>query len=117
PVILHYFGGMSMQRITSELKVKRPAIGTRLHRGRKMLAERLARQGVKLENATLASLLAVLVPASVVSAIVASAGNARVPASAATLPAAIARTLGAVCLAAARRPLRVAVVVLVLMCG
>src|SRR5262249_10368621 len=54
PVILHYFGGMGLARIAAELKLKRPAVATRLHRGRKMLAEKLAQRGVKLEDSALA---------------------------------------------------------------
>src|SRR5436305_974544 len=45
-VILHYFGGMTLELIAIELKISKQAVGTRLHRGRKMLAEKLARQGV-----------------------------------------------------------------------
>src|SRR5688572_24705592 len=73
-VILHYFGGLSLERIAVELKLKRPAVATRLHRGRKMLAERLAQRGLLLEHQTLAAALGVLVPAGVVQAIVSSAG-------------------------------------------
>src|SRR6187455_2623984 len=40
PVILHYFGGLSLDGIAVELKLKRQAVGTRLFRGRKMLAGR-----------------------------------------------------------------------------
>src|SRR5437763_4357008 len=68
-VILHYFGGMTLELIAVELKISRQAVGTRLHRGRKMLAEKLARQGVRLDEHAMVAALGVNVPAAVVSAV------------------------------------------------
>jgi RNA polymerase sigma factor (sigma-70 family) len=120
PVILHYFGGMSLERIADELKLKRPAVATRLHRGRKMLADRLGRHGVRLDNATLAGLLAVLVPTAVVSSVVAAARGISVSggmqASATTIGISIAETLRAVAWGTLRRPMRNAIVVAALAC-
>jgi RNA polymerase sigma factor (sigma-70 family) len=69
PVVLHYFGGMSLEAIAGELKVTRAAVGTRLHRGRKMLGERLERRGLHLDGSMLTAAMAVVVPASVVAGV------------------------------------------------
>lgn len=70
PVVQHYFGGMPLELIAREMKITRSAVATRLHRGRKMLAEKLSRSGLQFEGATLAAAMAVVVPTTVVSAIV-----------------------------------------------
>ena len=109
-VVLHYFGGLTLEMIAVELKISKQAVGTRLHRGRKMLAARLDRQGVRLENGALATALAVLVPAAVVSAIVKSATSVSVPAAAASMPATMTQMLRAMAVGAAQRPLRLAAI-------
>ncbi len=119
PVILHYFGGLDLNRIAAELKLKRPAVATRLHRGRKMLEGHLAKRGMRLENGTLASLLAILVPAGVVEGIMAASGGMKVPAqmhAAATLPTVIGNTLRALAVTAVRRPIAVAAITASLAC-
>ncbi|MFT3785614.1 MAG: sigma-70 family RNA polymerase sigma factor [Tepidisphaeraceae bacterium] len=67
PLVLHYFGGMSLELIAKELKINRQAVGTRLHRGRRLLAERLQPHGldVRVGRGATALLLASLVPAAV----------------------------------------------------
>ncbi|MFT3786102.1 MAG: sigma-70 family RNA polymerase sigma factor [Tepidisphaeraceae bacterium] len=64
-LVLHYFGGLSLDAIARELKVQPTTVGTRLHRGRKLLGERLTQHGITIDNAGLAVLLAALVPAAV----------------------------------------------------
>src|SRR5581483_1969114 len=108
-VVLHYFGGMTLELISVELKISKQAVGTRLHRGRKMLAEKLERQGVKLENGAIASALAVLVPAAVVSAIVKSASSVQMPSAVSSLPMTMTAMLRAMAVGAVQRPLRLAV--------
>src|SRR4051794_33756568 len=71
-VVLHYFGGMTLELISVELKISKQAVGTRLHRGRKMLAEKLNKQGVKLSDAALAGALAGVGPAGVGAGVVSS---------------------------------------------
>src|SRR4051794_29221675 len=116
-VILHYFGGMTLELIAVELKISKQAVGTRLHRGRKMLGERLSKQGVKLDNGALTTALAIVVPASVVSTIVRSAHSLPIHAAAAGVPAAMTSMLHAVSTVAMQKPLRVAAVALALMVG
>jgi RNA polymerase sigma factor (sigma-70 family) len=113
-VVLHYFGGMTLEMIAVELKISKQAVGTRLHRGRKMLAERLDRQGVKLENGDLVTALSVLVPATVVGAIVKSATAVQVPASIGKLPVTMTAMLRAMAVGAAQRPMRLAVLLVAL---
>src|SRR4051812_45414467 len=45
PLVLHYFGGLPHADMARELGIKAPTLNVRLFRGRKMLAERLARRG------------------------------------------------------------------------
>src|SRR5437763_1073960 len=110
-VILHYFGGMTLELIAVELKISRQAVGTRLHRGRKMLGERLAGSGVRLDNGALATALGVIVPAAVVSAMVRSAQRLASPASAGvpvTMTGTMTGMLHAIASVAVHRPLRFA---------
>lgn len=112
-VILHYFGGMTLELIAVELKISRQAVGTRLHRGRKMLGERLAGLGVRLDNGALATALGVIVPAAVVSAMVRSAQRVASPASAGvplTMTGTMTGMLQAIASVAVHRPLRFAAV-------
>jgi RNA polymerase sigma factor (sigma-70 family) len=115
-VILHYFGGMTLELIAQELRITRPAVGTRLHRGRKMLAERLSRQGVRLNEATLTAALGVLVPATVVGAVLRAATRQPAPAVTA-MPAAMRQMLQTITMATVQRPLRMATLSAVLALG
>jgi RNA polymerase sigma-70 factor (ECF subfamily) len=120
PLILHYFGGMNLERIATELKAKRPAIATRLHRGRKMLGKHLTQRGIKMEDAALGSLLAVLVPAEVISRLASSAGKMTLTpeaSHAAMLPLVITRTLRAVAYGALHRPIITLALALTLISG
>ncbi|HEX3358803.1 MAG TPA: sigma-70 family RNA polymerase sigma factor [Tepidisphaeraceae bacterium] len=115
-VILHYFGGMTLELIAQELRITRPAVGTRLHRGRKMLAERLSRQGVRLNEATLTAALGVLVPAAVVGAVLRAATQQPAPVVAG-MPVAMRQMLQTITLATAQRPIRVAALAAALALG
>lgn len=46
PLVLHYFGGMSQDEMARELGCRPGTLRVRLHRGRQMLAGRLAKRGV-----------------------------------------------------------------------
>jgi RNA polymerase sigma factor (sigma-70 family) len=117
PVILHYFGGLNLDQVAVELKLKRQAVATRLFRGRKMLAEQLGRQGMKLDDNTLVALLAVAVPTAVVSSVMASVHSQPMPVAAASLHITIADTLRAVAMGGMGRGLRIALVAGVLAMG
>ena len=109
-VILHYFGGMTLELIAAELKITKQAVGTRLHRGRKMLGERLSQQGVMLDERTLNAALGVMVPAAVVGALIRHGASVCVPRVAPALPAAMGQMLHAVAAASLGKPLRLAAV-------
>jgi RNA polymerase sigma factor (sigma-70 family) len=53
PLVLHYFGGMSHEQISQEMKCTPAALGVRLHRARKMLGKRLTARGMSIEGAAL----------------------------------------------------------------
>jgi RNA polymerase sigma factor (sigma-70 family) len=46
PLVLHYFGGMSQEDMAAELACRPGTLRVRLHRGRHMLARRLAKRGI-----------------------------------------------------------------------
>ena len=82
PLVLHYFGGMTLDAIARELRIKRPAVGVRLHRGRKMLGERLHGRGLAFgDDGALAAIIATLVPAAVLSSLIRSSSAASHPAA------------------------------------
>jgi len=58
PMILYYFGGMTPVSIARQLGCRPKALGMRLFRGRKMLAEQLASRGLPIGAAALAVALA-----------------------------------------------------------
>lgn len=58
PMILYYFGGMTPVSIARQLGCRPKALGMRLFRGRKMLAEQLASRGLPVGAAALAVMLA-----------------------------------------------------------
>ncbi len=116
-VILHYFGGMSLELIAHELKISKQAVGTRLHRGRKMLGERLSKQGVRLDDRVLMSALAVLVPAAVVRSVVRSASSTTMTSAASIMPGAMAQLLHSITVATIQRPLRLAAMAATLTVG
>ncbi|HEX3530170.1 MAG TPA: sigma-70 family RNA polymerase sigma factor, partial [Thermoanaerobaculia bacterium] len=66
PLVLHYFGGLSHDQISKEMKCTTAALGVRLHRARKMLGKRLSARGISLEGAALGVALAAAVPAAFV---------------------------------------------------
>src|SRR4051812_27085177 len=110
-VILHYFGGMTLEHIAVELKISKQAVGTRLHRGRKMLATQLNKQGVKLTDAALVGALGVVVPAAVVSMIVKSSTTLPLHSTAtaaASMPMAMTSLLHAIGAVAVQKPIRLA---------
>ena len=63
PLVLHYFGGLSHDQISREMKCTTAALGVRLHRARKMLGKRLSARGISLEGAALSTALAAAIPA------------------------------------------------------
>lgn len=73
PLVLHYFGSMSLESIAGELKIGKQTVGTRLHRARKMLATKLSAHGIQLDAPVLATALSIVVPAAVVETIVRAA--------------------------------------------
>lgn len=73
PLVLHYFGGMSMESIANELALSKTAVGTRLHRARKLVADQLSLRGLSFDAGTLTTAIASLVPLAVVSNLVTSA--------------------------------------------
>src|SRR5206468_11293940 len=101
---------MSLELIARELKATRNAVGTRLHRGRKMLAAQLGKQGVQLSDTMFASALAILVPAAVIRGVMQSVNLSCAPAPVAALPGAVTQMLHMVSALTTRRALRVAVV-------
>ena len=62
PLVLHYFGGLSHDQISKEMKCTTAALGVRLHRARKMLGKRLTARGISLEGVALSAALAAAVP-------------------------------------------------------
>lgn len=73
PLVLHYFGGMSMESIAGELGLTKTAVGTRLHRARKLVADQLDARGLSFDTGTLTRMIACVVPIAVVSNLVSSA--------------------------------------------
>src|SRR3954453_2011260 len=61
PLILHYYGGLSREEMARELNCKANTLGVRLHRGRDMLAKRLAKRGVSVSGVILGVLTAEIV--------------------------------------------------------
>jgi RNA polymerase sigma factor (sigma-70 family) len=119
PLVLHYFGGMTLELIAGELKVSRPAIGTRLHRGRKMLAARLTKDGLSLDQPTFGAVLSLLVPSTVIAGVLRATGTLHAPhaASSAGMSAIVGQMLHAVSAITTHRAIRIAVVLLALSGG
>ncbi len=61
PLVLHYFGGLSHDQISQEMRCTTAALGVRLHRARKMLGKRLTVRGVNLERGALGAAIAVAI--------------------------------------------------------
>lgn len=61
PLVLHYFGGLSHEDLAKELRCTVSALGVRLHRGRKMLGERLRKRHISLEGPALGIAIAAAV--------------------------------------------------------
>lgn len=105
PLVLHYFGGLSLEGIATELGIKRQAVGTRLFRARKMLGDALGKRGITMSDARLATIVAALVPAAVVANLLKSGA----PVIAQSVPGAtfahgIATLVGIAAGSGARRP-------------
>jgi RNA polymerase sigma factor (sigma-70 family) len=69
PMILYYFGGMTPVSIARQLGCRPKALGMRLFRGRKMLAEQLASRGLPVGAAALAVALASAIQCGVTDAL------------------------------------------------
>lgn len=61
PLVLHYFGGLSHDQISQEMRCTTAALGVRLHRARKMLGKRLSARGINLERGALGAAIAVAI--------------------------------------------------------
>lgn len=109
PMVLHYFGVMSVSTIAAELKLSAATVSTRLHRGRKMLADQLETQGMKFDASFLTLLLTTAVPALVAQTIASSVSSA--PIVPTGLAAGIISTVQLALGSAIRRPLIAAIVV------
>jgi len=72
PLVLHYFNGQTFADAAKELGINPSTLGVRLFRGRKILAQRLAKRGVTLSTVALAALLANVIRKSVSDALVKS---------------------------------------------
>ena len=78
PLILHYYGGLSREEMARELNCKPNTLGVRLHRGREMLGERLAKRGVTLTGVILGVIMAEVVHSIVTDRLVHSTAQAAV---------------------------------------
>lgn len=76
PLILYYFGGLSPEEMSKELKCKTSTLGVRLHRGRKMLAENLSSRGMAMGVAVVGATLTAMVDSFVRDNLVHSAAAA-----------------------------------------
>ena len=118
PLVLHYFGGMSLEMIANELKIGRQTVGTRLHRARKMLATKLSSHGIQLDTTLVASALAVIVPAAVVQSIVQAATFSTPRASFFGFPSVVSHLVQASAIRGFSKGVRVAMITLaVTACG
>jgi RNA polymerase sigma factor (sigma-70 family) len=75
PLILYYFGGLSPDEMSKELRCNTSTLGVRLHRGRKMLADSLTERGITMNAAVVAAVLGGMVETFVKDNIVHSASQ------------------------------------------
>jgi len=78
PLILHYYGGLSRDDMARELNCKANTLGVRLHRGRDMLAKRLAKRGITISGVVLGVLMSEVVHSIVSDHLVHSTAQAAV---------------------------------------
>jgi RNA polymerase sigma factor (sigma-70 family) len=78
PLILHYYGGLSREDMARELNCKPNTLGVRLHRGREMLSQRLAKRGVTISGVVLGVVMAEVVHSIVTDRLVHSTAQAAV---------------------------------------
>src|SRR5207248_8927327 len=76
--ILHYYGGLSREEMARELSCRANTLGVRLHRGREMLAKRLAKRGVMLSGVIIGVLLTEVCRTIVTERLVSSTAQAAV---------------------------------------
>lgn len=86
PLILHYFGGMTPQEVSTELRCSPRTLAVRLFRARKLLSDQLRGRGILVGG----TLLSLAVAGSILSALADALANA----SASTPPAAPAVACG-----------------------
>lgn len=101
PLVLHYFGGMTLEAIARELGMTRTAVGTRLHRARKQLGDRLAERGLVFDAGELSAIVGVLVPATVIATLHRAAHAASAGAAMGASPATFATSVGQMLVVAA----------------
>lgn len=75
PLILHYFGGLSREEMSDQLRIKPSTLGVRLHRAREQLRKRMARRGVNMPLAALSIFLGEAVRQRIADSIVAQCGS------------------------------------------
>jgi RNA polymerase sigma factor (sigma-70 family) len=78
PLILHYYGGMSRDEMARELNCRPNTLGVRLHRGREMLAKKLAKRGVVLSGVIIGVLMTEVCRSIVTERLVSSTAQAAV---------------------------------------
>ncbi|HQY88977.1 MAG TPA: RNA polymerase sigma factor, partial [Tepidisphaeraceae bacterium] len=71
PLILHYFGGLSREEMSDQLRIKPSTLGVRLHRAREQLKKRMARRGINMPMAALTLFLGETVRQRITDSIVA----------------------------------------------
>ena len=78
PLILHYYGGLSRDEMARELNCRANTLGVRLHRGREMLAKKLAKRGVVLSGVIIGVFLTEVCRSIVTERLVSSTAQAAV---------------------------------------
>jgi RNA polymerase sigma factor (sigma-70 family) len=78
PLILHYYGGLSREEMARELNCRPNTLGVRLHRGREMLAKKLAKRGVVLSGVIIGVLMTEVCRSIVTERLVCSTAHAAV---------------------------------------
>jgi RNA polymerase sigma factor (sigma-70 family) len=76
PLVMHYFGGLSREQMARELGCNPSTLGVRVHRGRAMLAKRLAKRGLNISTSALPAMLEFTVRSTALGPLIHSAASA-----------------------------------------
>ena len=76
PLVMHYFGGLSRDEMSEQLKCNPSTLGVRVHRGKAMLGTRLAKRGIAISAIAMAVLLEHVIKDSATMPIIGSASIA-----------------------------------------